>query len=37
MTSVTVKASRTYEVQIERGLLKKAGACMQALSLPHAP
>ncbi len=34
MRTVTVNASRTYEVQIERGLLKRAGACMQALLPP---
>ena len=31
MKSVTVNASRTYEVQIEKGLLFRAGACMSAL------
>ena len=34
MTSVTVKASRTYEVQIGKGLLKKGGALLASLLPP---
>ena len=34
MKRVTVKASRTYEVQIEYGLLKKAGSALASLLPP---
>ena len=34
MTTVTVKASRTYEVRIGKGLLEKAGASLASLLPP---
>ena len=34
MKAVTVSASRTYEVQIEKGLLARAGACVSKLLPP---
>ena len=34
MKSVTINASRRYEVQIEKGLLSRAGACLSALLPP---